>query len=92
MQINSISDFRRAFRSGPYAWPGGYALQYLCDDGGVLCHQCAKSERRNILEAIRDDPAYRTGWRVIDVDPYQGDEDEESPESCDHCGRLFRDI
>ena len=24
-----------------WAWPGGYPLYYLCDDGGVLCPSAA---------------------------------------------------
>lgn len=32
MQINSISDFRKAMRNGPYAWPGGYPLFFVMGD------------------------------------------------------------
>jgi hypothetical protein len=28
----------------PYAWPGGYTVEYLTPDGGVLCADCARSE------------------------------------------------
>jgi hypothetical protein len=31
----------------PYAWPGGYTIEYVTDDGAVLCAECA---RREVLE------------------------------------------
>jgi hypothetical protein len=66
MLINSISDFRKAYRNGPYAWPGGYPLFWLTSDGGALSWAAAKSERRNILEAIRD--CDDSGWRIVALD------------------------
>lgn len=66
MLINSISDFRKAIRQGSHAWPGGYPLFYICDDGGALCYNCAKTERRNVLESINTKS--RDGWRVVAVD------------------------
>lgn len=66
MQINSISDFRRAVRNGPYAWPGGYPCYWIMSDGAACAFDVAKSERRNMLQALawRDD----SGWRPIALD------------------------
>jgi hypothetical protein len=66
MTINSISDFRKAMRHGPYAWPGGYPCYFITSDGEALSFDAAKAERRNILEAIRDQD--RSGWRVVAMD------------------------
>ena len=66
MLIKSISDFRRAIRSGPYAWPGGYPLFFVTADGAALSFKAASKERRNILEAIRDNDT-RGGWRVVEL-------------------------
>jgi hypothetical protein len=63
--INSISDFRKAMRH-PYAWPGGYPMFFITDDGEAISFKGAKQELRNILEAIRDKS--RDGWRVIATD------------------------
>ncbi|WP_028165470.1 hypothetical protein [Bradyrhizobium elkanii] len=65
--IKTISDFRAAFRNGPYAWPGGYPLYFITADGAALSFKAAKAERRNILEAIRDDDK-RSGWRVVAIE------------------------
>jgi len=83
MQINSISDFRKAVRNGPYAWPGGYPLYFICDDGGALCCACAKTERRNILESISNKA--RDGWNVRGMDINY----EDSELTCDHCNKAI---
>jgi hypothetical protein len=63
MQINSVSDFRRAYRNGPYAWPGGYPLYFITSDGGALSYEAAKGCRREILDSIATET--NDGWRVI---------------------------
>ena len=47
-------------RKQPYAWPGGYPMFLVLNDGGCLCMACANSESRQILQ----DMAWRhdTGW------------------------------
>jgi len=66
MLINSISDFRRAYRTGPYAWPGGYPCYFVTSDGAALSWSAARYNRRAILEAIATNA--RDGWKVIGVD------------------------
>ena len=83
MNINSISDFRRAVRNGPYAWPGGYPLYFVCSDGEALSFAAAKQERRLILEALRDND--RSGWRVVGVDTNW----EDAELRCAHTGELI---
>lgn len=67
MEIRNISDFRRAMRNGPYAWPGGYPLYFVCADGEALSFKAARAERRNILQAIAHNDT-RSGWFVVGVD------------------------
>lgn len=66
MTVNSISDFRRAVRNGPYAWPGGYPVYWLMSDGEACAFGVAKSERRAMLEALRDKD--NGGWRPISLE------------------------
>jgi hypothetical protein len=64
-----------------YAWPGGYPLFLITEDGGALCPACVRAEVRTILTAIRDDDT-RGGWYPVAVDA-----NWEDPELfCDHCG------
>lgn len=66
MHINSISDFRRAIRNGPYAWPGGYPCYFVTSDGASLSWLAVQNNRRAILEAIAG--KLSDGWRVIGMD------------------------
>ncbi len=83
MPINSISDFRRAMRNGPYAWPGCYPCYFITSDGAALSFEAAKKERRNILESI----AHRLddGWRVVAVEINW----EDGQLTCDHTGERI---
>ena len=62
----TVSNFRRDYRNGAYAWPGGYPKFFITSDGEALDYETAKSCRRYILESI----AGRTndGWRVVGCD------------------------
>lgn len=85
MHIRTVSDFRRFIRSGPYAWPGGYDVLFATSDGGTLCHACAESNRRQVVDslAIVD---VRGGWHVSGVF-LSCDTDGEL--WCDHCDKLL---
>ncbi len=83
MDINTISDFRKAMRNGPYAWPGGYPLYFITKDGAALSFKAAKAERRNIISAIRDNDD--SGWNVIAIDINW----EDAELTCDHSGERI---
>ena len=72
---NHVKEFIRQ----PYAWPGGYPLFAITDDGGALCKDCCRSEFRNIVDSIHTDCS--DGWKVeaITVNWEDGDL------ACDHC-------
>jgi hypothetical protein len=80
MTIETVHDFRRAIRSGPYAWPGGYPAYFICSDGAALSFAAARDNRRAILEAIAT--RSRDGWRVVAVEINW----EDSELTCDHTG------
>lgn len=79
MEIKTLGDYRRAIRAGKFAWPGGYPLYFICDDGEALCCDCAKKKRRNILESIAHN--HRSGWRVVALDINY----EDDTLFCAHC-------
>jgi len=60
--IKTANDFKATLRAGPWAWPGGYPLYFICNDGGSLCFKCAKLEARYIIESYKDT---NDDWRVI---------------------------
>ena len=63
MNINTPSDFGRALKAGPFAWPGGYPVFFVCSDGEALSFQDARENAALICSAIRDRD--NTGWRVV---------------------------
>jgi hypothetical protein len=59
-----------------YAWPGGYSLAYLMDDGGTLCADCMNDPRNPVHMGGPND-----GWRFeASFIHYEG-----APLMCDHC-------
>ena len=85
MLISSVSDFRRAIRFGPFAWPGMNDIYAITSDGGTLCHKCMSSERRAIVDSIAtkcDD-----GWRVVALDATCNTDSEVR---CDHCNTVLQ--
>lgn len=63
MNIETPSDFGRALKAGPFAWPGGYPVYFICSDGEPLSFRDAWQNATRICSAIRDRD--RGGWRVI---------------------------
>lgn len=63
-----------------YAWPGGYPLYYLTQDGGILCPKCANENAK--LSGDPHDPQ----WNVIAYDVNWEDEDL----ICDHCYKPIK--
>ena len=62
-----------------YAWPGGYPVVYLTDDGATLCAPCANRENGSEADP-RGVPG--SGWLLVAGNVHwQGE-----PEACDHCG------
>lgn len=86
MQINSISDFRRAVRNGPYAWPGGYPLYWIMADGAAIAFDVARvsGEGRRMLEALRDNN-FADGWRPMALAVNW----EDAELYCDHTGERI---
>ena len=64
----------------PYAWPGGYPLFAITDDGAAICAKCCGTELENIDTSTRGD-----GWRVIASDVNW----EDGELYCDHCSERI---
>ena len=76
----------------PYAWPGGYEIVFITEDGGILCHECARNNWREICDSVTHDN--NDGWKVVDIAVENNTivlDDEESPVYCDHCNKNWLD-
>ena len=71
----------RKYAEQKFAWPGGYELFAVMDDGGVLCCDCVVA---NWVEVSGSDGS--DGWGIIGWD-HSGNTDDLV--SCDHCGRVI---
>lgn len=83
LEIKTCAQFKATLRNGAYAWPGGYPLYFICDDGAALCFACGHKEARNILQSIHW--KQRDGWRVVATDINYEDTDL----YCDHCSKQI---
>lgn len=81
MNIKTVSDFRKAYKSGPYAWPGGYPMYFITADGAALSWAAAKERRGEIVRAIASQDT-RSGWCITGADVNWEDESL----YCDHTG------
>ena len=90
--LDNGADIAKYVARTRYAWPGGYELFAITNDGAALCHDCCRSEFRLIAESVRDNPSdaygYCDGWRVIAVDSTASLDDSLW---CDHCDRHIND-
>jgi hypothetical protein len=66
-----------------YAWPGGYAIQYITADGGTLCAACVNGGNGSEASQEPDTPA---DWRVEGYQTVEGETDEVR---CDHCNTII---
>ena len=69
----------REFIRQPYAWPGGYPLYLVMNDGECLCKKCAKANYRSISDSTRHKS--RDGWDAHGVDVNY----ESNDLYCAHC-------
>ena len=77
--INSLKDLAVAYRT-PHAWPGGYTLHLVLQDGACLCHTCFRDNYRLVASDLKNGDC--PGWK-----PYAQDCNWEDPDLyCDHCG------
>ena len=83
MQTNTTRELKTAIRQGPYAWPGGYPMYMVCQDGAALCWDCVKENLKEILQAVRDQD--RSGWNIDCSDINWEDTDMR----CDHCNQQI---
>ena len=80
---NDNTALKAAIRA-KYAWPGGYELFGIADDGACICCDCMRREYYLIAYSRRhkiDD-----GWRIVAVDCAAN---YDSHISCVHCNKII---
>jgi hypothetical protein len=82
MEIKTKEDFATALNNGPYAWPGGYPLYFITNDGGCLSFKAAVENKSIIQQSIEE--ALNDGWWVVAVEV-----NWEDTIYCDHTGEVI---
>lgn len=74
----------KLFVRQPFTWPGMYPLFSIMDDGGCVCHKCAKENAKQIISSTRSES--KDGWQCAGVDINW----EDTSMTCDHCGDTIK--
>lgn len=75
----------QVFAVEPYAWPGGYPIGYLTDDGEFLCAKCINDPTNPVHLSGNND-----GWKWIGEQVLEGSaEDYDGAVVCAHCGAVL---
>ena len=91
----TTKELKQAIRH-PYAWPGGYELVAVTDDGAILCMNCCRENWKLICASMRSKDNWSDGWRVVALtmeavgaEDCREDGNEELISYCDNCYREF---
>lgn len=73
----------------PYAWPGGYEVIFITNDGACLCHDCVRKEWQYVCWSVRNQ--VNDGWQVVGFATLDNDIEstDESPLYCEHCNKEW---
>jgi hypothetical protein len=82
-RINNSLQLRATIRAGAYAWPGGYQMYLIANDGEALCFDCAQTQYYQCAYSIRH--GINDGWRIVGCDINYEDPDL----YCAHCSKSI---
>ena len=79
----TTKELKTQLRSGEYAWPGGYPLFFIADDGESLSFEAVRDNLRSVIHSMRH--GVNDGWRVVGCDVNW----EDASLYCDHTGKRI---
>jgi hypothetical protein len=79
----TTNDLKNYIRNGKYAWPGGYPMYFVANDGEALSFEAVKENYREIFSATKNKE--NNGWRIVGVDVNWEDENL----YCSHTGNKI---
>ena len=79
-------NFLRTVARERYAWPGGYEMVAITNDGAVLCSGCLRNEYSIVYRSTRDTAS--DGWEVAGMGLVEELADTETM-YCAHCGKQW---
>tara|TARA_Y100000031_G_scaffold153640_1_gene199374 strand:- start:306 stop:578 length:273 start_codon:yes stop_codon:yes gene_type:complete len=79
-EITTQRKLGEMLRYGRWAFPGGYEVFYVTDDGEVLCYPCVKKDIEAVLDSVRNE--INDGWRIVGFETTASIEENTN---CVHC-------
>lgn len=80
----TLAEIKGRLRAGKYAWPGGYPIFFVTEDGAALSFEAVQECWREIVSAhLRKD--VRSGWAIAGADINWEDADL----TCEHTGERI---
>jgi len=64
--IKTVSDLKATLRYGDTAWPGGYPIYFITNDGAAMSFKTVRKQFRSVADSIRN--KLTDGWRVCATD------------------------
>lgn len=83
MSEYTTKDLKKQLRAGQYAWPGGYQLCFITDDGCALSFEAVRDNLRLVFDSMRK--KINDGWRVTGCQVNWEDENL----LCSHTGKQI---
>ena len=72
-----------------FAWPGGYLLYLVMDDGAALCPHCVRENAAQIARSTRTKA--RDGWQAAGHE-CAGNVDMDADETCANCHKHLGEM
>lgn len=69
----TTKEIKERLRAGNWAWPGGYPLYFIANDGGALSFAAVRANWRRVCHSVRH--KMNDGWRVIGCEINHEDND-----------------
>lgn len=79
----TVDEFNAAVEA-KYAWPGGYPLYLVVEDGGLFCMNCAAKEAERMREALKTPSHEDRDWSPAYIEINWEDDLE-----CNHCDKAI---
>lgn len=80
--ISNIQELKATLRYGKYAWPGGYPICFVMNDGELLCYDCVLENYRLVVWSLNNN--VNDGWKPEGTTIIY-----EMEEPCCHCSKPF---
>jgi hypothetical protein len=64
----TLTQIKTALRNGPYAWPGGYPLYFVCTNGEAISFNAVRDNWRFVVEDNKYMNPPCLGWAFAGVE------------------------